>query len=208
VTVEFYTLPLYITAMGSVKEEDSCAVQIIHSVVVEEMLHLQLAANLCRALDTMPNFTPPQYGADLPYISSYDRETGDRGVLNAALGPLDDERLNTMLDIEMPEQIQLRQTISHTTPNYPYNSIGEMYDALIVGINKVGTGEFSWTTELQQQHWEDQNFSQIISSYSCAQDAAQAIVNQGGGQHLQRGHGPTALDEKKLSDSAVLPVTE
>ena len=57
--VELYTLPLYITAMASIRDTGSEASRIIFSVAVEEMLHLQLAANLCAALDTSPNFRPP-----------------------------------------------------------------------------------------------------------------------------------------------------
>uniref|UniRef100_UPI004057B173 ferritin-like domain-containing protein n=1 Tax=Candidatus Electrothrix sp. TaxID=2170559 RepID=UPI004057B173 len=181
VAVEFYTLPFYITAICSIKEEHCEAVEIIRSVIIEEMLHLQLAANLCLALDTIPNFTSPQYGSDIPYLCPYNQETGECGFLNATLGPFNNNTLNTMLDIETPEQGQLRQTMDHTLPQYPYHSIGEMYDALIFGINQVGTHQFSWNTEYQQRHWEKQNFHQIIGSYPAAQDAVQAIINQGEG---------------------------
>ncbi|MCI5221924.1 MAG: hypothetical protein D3924_04450, partial [Candidatus Electrothrix sp. AR4] len=91
VAVEFYTLPFYITAMSSIKNQDNEASKIIQSVIVEEMLHLQLTANLCVALDTAPNFKPPQYGSTTPYISPYDPERDECGFLNASLGPLNDE---------------------------------------------------------------------------------------------------------------------
>ncbi|MCI5210261.1 MAG: hypothetical protein D3910_16045 [Candidatus Electrothrix sp. ATG2] len=198
VAVEFYTLPFYITAMCSVKEEYCEAVQIIHSVIVEEMLHLQLAANLCLALDTAPNFKPPQYGSDIPYICPYNPESGECAFLNATLGPLNDTTLNTMLDIETPEQTQLRQDLDHTFPQYPYHSIGEMYDALIFGINSVGVNQFRWNSEHQQCHWEKQNFHQIIDSYPKAQDAVQAIVNQGEGYILSEDHEPPPWTEKSF----------
>ena len=81
------------------------------NIFLEEMLHVQLAANLCLALDTAPNFKPPQYGSEIPYICPYNPDTGECGFLNASLGPLDDTTLNTMLDIETPEQTQLRQDL-------------------------------------------------------------------------------------------------
>jgi hypothetical protein len=196
VAIEFYTLPFYITATSSIKEPDSDAGRIIQSVIVEEMLHLQLAANLCLALDTAPNFKPPQYGSDIPYICPYDPETGDCGFLNAALGPLDDETINTMLDIETPEQMQTRQSVDHTFPRYPYKSIGEMYDALIFGINQVGVDNFSWTTRNQQKNWEEQTFTQVISNYARARDAVQGIVNQGEGHILNESMGPPPWTEK------------
>ncbi|WP_339133732.1 MAG: ferritin-like domain-containing protein [Candidatus Electrothrix sp. GW3-4] len=196
VAVELYTLPLYITAMGSIKEEHCEAVQIIRSVIIEEILHLQLAANLCLALDTSPNFSPPQYGSDIPYLCPYNPETGECGFLNATLGPLDDTTLDTMLDIETPEQAQLRQDVDHTQPKYPYHSIGEMYDALIIGINRVGIKQFSWQTNHQQRHWGKQNFCQIIDSYSKAQDAVQAIINQGEGHIFSEDIAPPPWTEK------------
>ncbi|MCI5157898.1 MAG: hypothetical protein D3906_05555 [Candidatus Electrothrix sp. AUS1_2] len=198
VAVEFYTLPFYITAMCSVREEQCEAVEILRSVIMEEMLHLQLAANLCLALDTAPNFKAPQYGSDIPYICPYNPETGECGFLNAALGPLDDATLDTMLDIEIPEQAQLRKDINHTQPQYPYHSIGEMYDALIVGINRVGAGQFSWNTEYQQNPWGKQTFCQIIDSPRTARDAVQAIVNQGEGHIFSENLAPPPWTEKNF----------
>jgi hypothetical protein len=183
--VELYTLPFYLTAMTSVRDAGSEACRIIFSVAVEEMLHLQLAANLCAALDTAPNFRPPQYGAAVPYIKPYDPETGERGFLNAVLGPLNDETLNTMLDIENPEEIPFGQALDHSTPLYPYSSIGEMYDGLMVGIKQVGLDQFSWTTRHQQAHWPTQMFPQIIASYADARNAVQAVTNQGEGHILE-----------------------
>lgn len=196
--VELYTLPLYLTAAASIKEMNSEAVQVIFSVAVEEMLHLQLAANLCIALDTFPNFKPPQYGMDVAHIKPYDPETGERGFLNAVLGPFDDERLNTMLDIEMPEDIRLRREVDHTVPQHPYNSIGEMYDALMVGIKQVGVDRFSWTTKNQQQHWGGQQFPQIIASYADARSAVQAVTNQGEGHIFGDSLNPPPWTEKNF----------
>ncbi|WPD24458.1 MAG: ferritin-like domain-containing protein [Candidatus Electrothrix scaldis] len=198
VAVEFYTLPFYITALCSIKEEQCEAVQIIHSVIMEEMLHLQLAANLCLALDTVPNFKPPQYGSDIPYICPYNPETGECCFLNATLGPMNDTTLDTMLDIETPEQAQLRKDVNHTQPKYPYHSIGEMYDALVVGINRVGTKQFSWDTKYQQSQWDKQNFCQTIDSYQKAQDAIQAIVNQGEGHLFNEDLAPPPWTEKNF----------
>ena len=182
--VELYTLPFYITAMTSVVDKKSEAYKIIFSVVLEEMLHLQLAANICTALDTSPGFSPPKYGEDVPYIKSYDQETGERGFLNAILGSLEDDTLNTMLDIENPEELPEDQSVDHRVPQCPYNSIGEMYDGLILGIKQVGVEQFSWDTTCQQAHWPEQNFPQIIASYADARNAVQAVTNQGEGHIL------------------------
>ncbi|MCI5146794.1 MAG: hypothetical protein D3923_15035 [Candidatus Electrothrix sp. AR3] len=198
VAVELYTLPFYITAMTSVRDTDSEPYKIIRSVLVEEMLHLQLTANLCLALDTVPDFRPPQYSLDIPYFKSYDPETGDQGIFNVSLGPLNSDILNTMLDIETPEDLWVRQNVDHSMSCFPYNSIGEMYDALIIGISHVGANCFSWTTKHQQEHWPAQDFPQIISNYSDAQQAIQALVHQGEGHVFNENLSPPPWTEKNF----------
>jgi hypothetical protein len=126
----------------------------------------------------------PAYGKDIPYLKPYDPATGDRGFLNVILGPLNEATLNTMLDIESPEELQGPPAMRHTTPQYPYNSIGEMYQALLVGIEQVGTDKFSWTITNQQSFWSGEAFPQNISDYAAAQNAIAAINEQGEGKSM------------------------
>ncbi|WLE96210.1 MAG: ferritin-like domain-containing protein [Candidatus Electrothrix communis] len=179
VQIELYTLPFYITAMTSIKDTSCDAYKCIGSVIMEEMLHMQLASNLCLALDTKPDFSPPQYGKDIPYL---DPECHD---LNASLGPLNQETIETMLLIEIPEDSEGNKS-DHTTPQYPYSSIAEMYDALREGIRQVGEDAFNWGVEHQQKRFGQQQFRQIITKYSDAINAIDTIVNQGEG-HPARG---------------------
>ncbi|MEO8086686.1 MAG: ferritin-like domain-containing protein [Bacteroidota bacterium] len=57
VDVEFWTIPLYLTALYSIKglktqrkENYPDAAKLIQSVVIQEMLHLEIVANICNAL--------------------------------------------------------------------------------------------------------------------------------------------------------------
>ena len=50
VMVEHSTIPLYLSAMWSMVNSTSQAVDIIHSVVIEEMLHMTIAANVLNAI--------------------------------------------------------------------------------------------------------------------------------------------------------------
>jgi hypothetical protein len=189
VSVELYTLPIYITALASIKDKASESYALIRSVMMEEMLHLELSANLCLALDTTPSFTAPIYGVNIPYIKSFDPVTGDRRFLKATLGSLNKITLNTMLDIESPESGQSKQKIDHTNPQYPYNSIGEMYEAIIFGIRYVGEDKFSWSTVNQQMYWSksgtnEELYPQIIRNYNDAKDAIGTIIEQGEGKQI------------------------
>ena len=88
VMVEMYTLPFYLTALTSIKlpdKNDSSdqakftyeTYDAILSVCIEEMLHLQLAANLCLALDIdAPKiFQKPTYGEPIPYLGFAEKLT-------------------------------------------------------------------------------------------------------------------------------------
>lgn len=182
VAIELYTLPFYLTVMTSIKDTQQEAFKLINSVCREEMLHLQLAANLCVALDTTPEFSTPVYGEDLRFLKPNDPATNHNALLNAKLGALNVTSLNTMLDIETPEEFD---DISHTSPRYPYNSIGDFYDALLAGISAAGVDQFSWKTSNQQAILAAQNGITKITSFKDAQTAIHTINEQGEGKSHQ-----------------------
>ena len=174
--------------MTSIKDVDSEAYKIIRGVLIEEMMHLQLAANLCIALDTTPQLTVPSYHCDIPYLKP-------GVVINADMEPLNDNSLRVMLAIETPENVLARDRDStpngNESPQYPYSSIGEMYDALFAGIEQVGADQFSWSTQNQHQFWDDQGYPQIIRNAADARKAVDAIEAQGeGGQTTHNVNNP------------------
>ncbi len=216
VMVEMYTLPFYLTVLSSIKYSDPDKKDpdyySILSICIEEMLHLQLAANLCIALDTQPIFTAPKYdGTPIPYLDPKNPTTGHYKLINVKLDSLNETTLDLMLDIETPSGLEeerhpedgARATIHrsedtlqekwnmehHTTPQYPYNSIGEMYEALVTGIKVVGENQFSWKTTNQQALWpkETEKFTQIIASFEEAEDAIKTISLQGEGTTSNEG---------------------
>jgi len=187
VSVELYTLPFYLTVLTSIKDTGGSIYATILSVAMEEMLHLQLAANLCLALGTTPNFTAPQYGTPIPFLDPDDPETAHYALINAVLGPLNEQSLQTMLDIETPDELQ-QKTKDHTSPCYPYHSIGELYDALLVGISEVGEGTFPWTVANQVSdtagYFGVQTYPTVIASLADAKAAVMAINEQGEGKAM------------------------
>jgi hypothetical protein len=216
VMVEMYTLPFYLSVLSSIKYSDPDKKDpdyySILSICIEEMLHLQLAANLCIALDTQPIFTAPKYdGTPIPYLDPKNPTTGHYKLINVKLDSLNETTLDLMLDIETPSGLEeerhpedgARATIHrsedtlqekwnmehHTTPQYPYNSIGEMYEALVTGIKVVGENQFSWKTTNQQALWpkETEKFTQIIASFEEAEDAIKTISLQGEGTTSNEG---------------------
>ncbi|MGL5060176.1 MAG: ferritin-like domain-containing protein [Microcoleus sp.] len=203
VMVELYTLPFYLTVLTSIKDKTHPDYRSILSICVEEMLHLQLAANLCLALDTQPIFTAPKYGTPIEYLDPHNPTTGHYKLINVKLDALNETTLDLMLDIETPSGLEeerhpepgvraiikrVEDTLEekwnmrhHTTPQYPYESIGDMYDALVTGINFVGEKQFSWKTNNQQALWTEEPFKQIIEVPGDVHDAVMTISLQGEG---------------------------
>ncbi len=199
VAVELFTLPFYFTVLTSIKDRTDPIYKTILSVCMEEMLHMELASNLCLALDTRPNFRAPQYGVPLtiidpstgkpvPILEPYDPAT-EHGpghchhLINAKLDHLDKNTLDTMLNIETPGEFEGGH--ENLSPNYPYSTIGELYDALYAGILQVGADQFEWNTEKQQKFWLGENFPQKISNLEQAKQAIDTIREQGEGKAMQ-----------------------
>lgn len=186
VSVELYTLPFYLTSLTSMCQPSNAMgdpsnsiYQNLLSVCMEEMLHLELAANLCLAVGTTPHFTAPLYGNPIPYLDPDDPETGQYALVNAVLGPLNQTTLDTILNIETPEEFE---TQTHDTPTYPYGSIGEMYNALLQGIQSLGWQQvYVGHTTNQQNLFGSTNFSEIIGTFEQAQSAVATINAQGEG---------------------------
>jgi hypothetical protein len=68
--IELSTIPPYLYAMYSIQDQGSEAARLIASVVVEEMLHVCLTANLLTAIGGQPDFSPsamPRYPCVLPH---------------------------------------------------------------------------------------------------------------------------------------------
>lgn len=137
VDLEFWTIPFYMSAMYSVVDRTSEAVQLIQTIVNQEMLHVQLASNIANSFGLSPAFKAPRYeGQTIPHLDFALDHPDPRpqfSPYSAEIGPLDERRINAMCLIEYPEwktghQPDLRDDVSE------YGSIGEFYDAIQYGV--------------------------------------------------------------------------
>lgn len=190
VAVELYTIPYYLSALASIippgspnsTDNSTAAYNAVLSVCTEEMLHLQLAANMCLALNGRPNFTAPVYGVaptfpnGVAILQPDDPATGDDSVLNATIGNIL-QALPTMLDIEVPTEFEAGRLVP------PYKSIGQMYAALRYWA-KLASAQAHWSTANQQALFGTQTYPQIIGSYADLSAAIDTICEQGEGQAM------------------------
>ena len=137
VDLELYTIPYYMAAMFSIKDPGAEATQLIRTVVNQEMLHLQLAANVANAFGCTVEITPPVYGGAIPHLDfdlNHPDPTRVFSPWTSEIGPLDEARLNTMCLIEYPDWSGAANVDPDVTE---YRSIGDFYHAVAIGAEEL-----------------------------------------------------------------------
>ena len=130
IDVELFTIPLYMTALYSITGRQATtdgsvfpymgptesytqqglhaqrAYNVIYSVYIQEMLHLQLAMNIANIIGHKPTLKQPEYSGDNTIAG-----LGTLGDLNeryadvkVELGPLNENSINLFLAIELPDE--------------------------------------------------------------------------------------------------------
>jgi Ferritin-like len=135
--LELTTVPAYLCALYSISPgSNSAARETIQSVVLEEMLHMALAANVLNAIGGAPSADPvdggaspvPVYPARVPYI---------RGIPNIHLQAFSPVALDEFIAIEHPARRRRRWC----GRGKRYASIGGFYEAIEQGLQRLGTPE-------------------------------------------------------------------
>ena len=127
IELEHATIPPYLCALYSIEPGKNLeAVEVISSVVVEEMLHLTLAANLLNAVGGRPRLAIPKMMPGFPRPLPH----GDRSFEISLLrfGP---EAIETLLKIERPS------STGSPPEGDNYETIGQFYDAIRRGLREL-----------------------------------------------------------------------
>ncbi|XVV00574.1 ferritin-like domain-containing protein [Actinosynnema sp. CA-248983] len=125
VRLEFATIPPYLTAMYSIRDKRSPAYQLIRSVVMEEMVHLALAANLLKAAGGEPELVPPP---SYPVRLFAQDPGGGRGPLLQLMPASPRLFRDTFMRIEQPaEPYAPAQDKAFSTIGQLYKKIGELF---------------------------------------------------------------------------------
>ncbi len=122
--LEHSTIPPYLCALYSIPEGSNVAVSgLIRSVVMEEMLHMVLAANLLNAVGGEPSVSHRKFVPTYPgYLPHSDK------AFRVQLRPFGREAVDTFLKIERPMK-------HHAKPRgNRYHTIGQFYSAILEGV--------------------------------------------------------------------------
>jgi Ferritin-like len=195
--LEIWTIPLYLTALYSIKdlpqnkhEEFPEAAKLIFSVVIQEMLHVEIMANLSNALGYSPKFKHPVYDESkgIPFIHPlHHLLPEDLKGYEVRPQALNRDSLRLFCAIEMPHA---RKEIVWENESR-YNCISELYTALKSGVsalwNDYYVGETNNTKqknnfkEYHNRQGRQHGFSIAINSVETALAAIEAIIEQGEG---------------------------
>jgi hypothetical protein len=178
--VEHATIPPYFTAWMSIRDDTNIAAAgIIRSVMLEEMLHLTLAANLLNAVGGRPSLTHegfvPRYPHSLPF-------SGDR--FEVSIERFSKRALETFLAIERPEGPHARPEAKK------FHTIAQFYAAIRNGIDElcerhgehaVFTGQAS--RQIQPDAYYGAGTIVVVTGRDSAHRAIDEICEQGEGVH-------------------------
>ncbi len=176
VELEHATIPVYLYALYSLDEsKNGEIVDILRSVVIEEMLHMTLASNVLNALggDTQvgnPGFVPP-FPGPLP--------GGVESDLIVHLAPFSMQQLQTFLQIERPEDPLQFPVLTKSTEDNEI-TIGEFYAAISRAIGQLGDGAFAPPPRYQVGP-DLMDGAIVVTDVASAQEALQIIIEQGEG---------------------------
>lgn len=134
VKLEHSTIPPYLTAMFSLKPGTNREIDhLIHSIVVQEMLHMTIAANILIAIGGRPQINRRDFIPDYP--GPLPMNIGDLTVgIEAFSIPL---VKNTFMAIEQPEnEIPIKTMLAAQEEEFA--TIGQFYDAIAEQIQKLG----------------------------------------------------------------------
>ena len=199
--LELWTIPLYLTALYSIRGLDKKrhqdypeAAKLIFSVVIQEMLHLELVCNLSNALGFSPKFRVPCYDEKIgiPFIHP-DHGNLPRYLQGYSVQPqaLNEESLRLFCAIELPHpKRDINWEKQHT-----FHSIAELYEALQISIthlwescyigDALNSKQKNSFQEYHNQGGKNHGFSQCVDSLPNAKKAIEAIVEQGEGADSQ-----------------------
>lgn len=139
ITLEFATLPPYLSAIWSIKDDLSPVAKSIREIVQEEMLHMVLACNMLVAIGGQPkiNTAVPIYPGNLPLKVHPE--------LTVQLSGLTDDALAIFMEIERPQHpgyhIELNSAKKIQEDSLELDeheqTIGEFYDQILKSFKRL-----------------------------------------------------------------------
>jgi hypothetical protein len=181
IELEHATIPPYLQALYSIKHDQNTIVAaLIRSIVVEEMLHMTIAANVLNAIGGQPVINKPDFVPLYPGPLPMNIHEG----LQVGLAPLSKPLLQTVfMEIETPEHPQHFPVQLTALAATGYATIGLFYAAIADKLKELGDGIFSGDQGRQvvDRTWFPDSELFAIQDVASAARGIDIIVRQGEG---------------------------
>lgn len=183
IEIEHATIPPYLTALYSIKEgHNPDAVEVIHSIVMEEMLHMTMAANVLNAVGGKPVIDKPDFIAKYPTFLPHSNEEFMVAITKFSRGAIE-----TFLQIERPEEA------TAAPEDEQYHTIGQFYQAIAEGLKhlceelgeeNVFVGNPKRQVSILDAYYGGSGYIVVVRDLNSALKALDEVMEQGEGlQH-------------------------
>jgi Ferritin-like len=174
IELEHATIPLYLYALYSLDAQKNRDIaRIVQSIVIEEMMHMTLAANVLNAIGGTPRLDHPDFVPKFPGPLP----GGVQAQLNVHLAAFSMPQLDVMLEIEQPEHPIAFPAASIGAPPV---TIGLFYSAISEAIAAHGPALFV-APPFRQIGPDLMDGAIVVTDVATAQQAIQIIIDQGEG---------------------------
>jgi hypothetical protein len=183
IQLEHATIPPYLTALYSIKKGTNViAAELIRSVLIEEMLHMAIAANTLNAIGGQPEINSPHFIPTYPGPLPMNIGTG----LRVGLAKLSRETISTFMQIEEPEtplQFPLEEVAGAGAEALEFATIGDFYRAIVAKLGELGDDIFTGSPARQvvDPHWFPATELFPVTNAEGAKRALGLIIEQGEG---------------------------
>jgi hypothetical protein len=141
IELEHSTIPPYLQALYSIKHDKNTIVaNLIRSIVIEEMLHMTIAANVLNAIGGEPAINQPSFVPSYPGPLPMNVHGG----LTVGLAPLSKALIHDVfMEIEMPEHPKNFPLKTIELAGETFGTIGLFYAAVIDKLKELGDDAFT-----------------------------------------------------------------
>jgi hypothetical protein len=178
IEVEHATIPPYFTAWLSIMDgHNRIASDIIKSVLIEEMLHLTLAANILNAVGGHPNLIHPKFVPRYPHKLPH-----SGGHYEIHIEKFSKQSLRTFKKIEHPAPRNAKPVAKQfKSIDQFYAAVGKLLDELCdkYGEKKIFTGNKA--LQIQPEDYYGSGDIVVVTNRDTAHRAIATIVDQGEG---------------------------
>lgn len=125
IELEHSTLPLYLFAMYSIRTQNYTAYNLIRSIVMEEMIHMALAANMLTAIGGVPQIR------DLhPAYPTQGLPGGAEPDVHARMAPLSIKQVRNFMRVEVPDFLLANFLTPDQLAHEEFPTIGKFYEGI------------------------------------------------------------------------------